>query len=417
MLTALGIHLGSEFKSLDEYSKALPETWRLIEETGLFRPLYAQISPATKGEAPHLSSYLKLELARPSYDLGMSVNQRGAPTFDLTISYPSFAYKPFIFTSAINRSWDDSRTFSAELSFPRLLGGVSTLKAKCFSQVTSLGAGISSVERSRGGSIGLIRGRNCLEIVSVLRDISLLDSVNFDRLNDVEGNQLRSQRLSIRHSYNYDNLKFLRSNPTIPVRGISAKTVLEMPLIPGDSQSAKFMAMFYMYNRAFASVTSRFFLKGGVALKLRGSTVELPENCGKSLDNLNAAKELYPLDRFFLGGVNDPSLSFPGFAERSLPFCVKEGISGALGYLTLGSSINFSIPRLDIPGLRGICSAQAGFIAPTLTRETTLFRSSLGFGICVPVGLANLEVTFSLPINPGDEQLQIFQVGVSSGAG
>jgi outer membrane protein assembly factor BamA len=416
----LNIPLKYEYSNIDEFSIALPIIWTLIENTSMFTPEYAELLPSIDRTSKSVTARLKIVPKTTSYSLGAAVNKRGSPSVDFTICYPSFAYKPFLLNASLSRSWEGSRLFSSDLTFPRVFGGRTALKFRAFSTLSDFSVSNSYTERSMGASASLSKDRHSLELVAALRGISISKSDQFKRMDNLEHGQLTSQRTSLKYSYSFDKLKFLRASPTIPVRGISAQSVVDIPLPAGDSQCVRMTGLFSIYHRTFASVVTKLSLRSGLVFNVPGnqSSAHLPVVSPSSSprNRPRDAPEIPVMDRFFLGGVTDATTSFPGFGDRSVPLDSDGKSNGALGFLSLGTSINFDIPVLQIPGMRGFAFAQGGIVVSEFRamRTSLPIRSCIGLGLCVPVGVGNLEATFSIPMNSGDEQVQVFQIGVSS---
>ena len=117
------------------------------------------------------------------------------------------------------------------------------------------------------------------------------------------------------------------------------------------------------------------------------------------------------MDRFFLGGVNDPYLSFHGFKDRAVPGNGSIPSTGAIAFSTFGSCISFEIPFIPVQGLRGMCFAQAGLVIPEIPcKREIITRSSVGLGVVLPLSsTAKLELTVSLPCSRYDEETQMIQ--------
>ena len=321
-----------------------------------------------------------------SFDIGLTVNRQGRPALDCQFSVPRVLGTVASLTADMSVSSFIAHSFSLGYVLP--LGSSWRFTADVVKQVNDFHASSSFSEAVEGVGLGWSNGRHRFGLDAHLRDIyPLISGPTFVASEQIRRVPLRSIKTAFTYTYSLDHI--VRESGHI-VHGHAFGLRTELAGLFGDVEMIKINSHLSLHRRIWKGLIWHGRIGGGW-------------------------KQSSPIqDRFFLGGTNEETFAFRGFANRSIGpsakrQCFIDSPSGAsMDYLgadafsVIDSVLSFPVYM----NIKGLLFLQGGSLAGR--------RLAAGAGIRVPIGsVGSVELTFGAPlISAPTDTSQCMQIGI-----
>ena len=394
LLGSLNCRLPSEFPSITVLRTVIGDINQTIVESGMAKHASVLLSPGMSSTA---TAQIFAELARPAYSLGANLNQKGEPSFEANLSYPSFSLlaRPCILQATTNATYPSGGSLSAALVLPRLHDSTVRYTLRAFAEEAALADCVNA--KTRGIEIGGRRGLHELNFRVALRANS--PSPGSQTFYDTYGqNRLRSERISLMYKFCLDKTRYLRERPSVATNGWSVAGLVDLPVVRTDTDNVRVSAKASKYFRVSSASSPQFPVVFGIH--------------GRAGANLcgffgKAAAPVAVNDKFFLGGASEDLLQFPGFKSKGA--CM----SGALAFSTASADVSFDL--LKEAGVRASLFIQGGLT--TEGNSSLQTRVCFGGSLILPMGARRfIRVIAAKPVvRDACDKEQLFTIGITTG--
>ena len=333
------------------------------------------------------------------FDLGLTVNKQGKPCLDCQFNVPRLLNTTAALS--VDASLSSLIAHSVNVRYTLPLGDRWQFSAEAVKQMTDHIFASSFTEAASGVRLAVSRGTHVFGLDAHLRDILPLVASDAKLMasEQVRRMPLRTIKTSFNYKFTIDSVVRKSAAIAHPIGGSRLSVNADLSGLFGDVSAFKLDSSWTSHRQLpFGSFVWHSRIGGGLIAPLRRSPTPIQ-------------------DRFFLGGTNEESSCFRGFAMGSMGPSGKRVVVGNpkkgdklfdhLGgdvYMCLDNSLSFPLYCKDNLDIRGIVFAQVASLVPALHSRvahdiTKNVRASIGLGVAVPIGgLGTLELSLGKPV-------------------